>query len=1016
MWSCVIGLGQVSAQRITSPQQLKFSSFGKGDGLSDPVILDIEQDSTGFIWLGTENGLNRFDGKQFVPFYSNPTTEDALPSNIITALERGEGHSLWIGTQDAGICHMDTRTNQIKRIPCIIEGDTISNLSVQDFEWDGNRLWVATFKQKLIHYIPKEQTWYPAHRSLKGKYTPVVQRLSDGSILAGLAGKGLQQIKPEYEHLGTGALKAGAYAPPAQTIQAILEDRKGRIWCGAWDNGLHELRADHRIHSLFLHPQGRFSHDSLQIHSLVEVEEGMIWLGTDQGEVWQFDAERKTFARINGFPIPVRRIRKIFCDKKDNIWIGTDQGVFFYAKANDLFSPHYLPSLPLEEEIGVRHFFQAGDSMLWIGTDQGLYQQPLSNGEIRLFAKELSITAFFPYRDRFLFIGTKKAVYRLNLRTNQLELAIQRVRYSEKAWDPNDLIASSFSTLTAFALGRDTMIWAGAYGWQTLVIHPEERWASFIGLSLQSRHTFFTDAQHRLFLLSKTEGLACDPTFWDEGDPQEIPSPSVLKPGTFAPEGKTFLYRQHWQKGQESGLWSNHLGAIIQTSNNHYWLTSPSSGLYEWRTERYPPFRHIPLPFHKMGSLCLDHHDHLWIITNGELLNYIPQNSSFRLFGPNEGLPESGLQGKLYQNHEGLIFAGGPGYWLTFHPDSLQEQDIQADLVLTTIACLDRSLVPAQKTYQFSESDRNYRFGFSALEFAQPDAISYQYQLKGLSDNWVELGHQQEVQFGYLPSGNYAFSVRALAYDGELLSELNPVSFSVQSLWYKSWWFQMIWVSIVLGIGWALYQWRQRMRKKADEVRNHIARDLHDDLGSTLGSISIFSEAAQSNLAQGSEETTREILHLIGRHSRETLSYMRDMIWAVNPEKDQVSELLEKMESFARNTLSSAQIKLHFHSDNWSKDQKLDMNTRKNVFLIYKELVYNLIKHSESKVAHISIRAAKDSLMVQIQDEGIGYDSSAPPSGNGLKNIQQRISEVNGELKVATSPGQGCQTNLQVPI
>ena len=217
---------------------------------------------------------------------------------------------------------------------------------------------------------------------------------------------------------------------------------------------------------------------------------------------------------------------------------------------------------------------------------------------------------------------------------------------------------------------------------------------------------------------------------------------------------------------------------------------------------------------------------------------------------------------------------------------------------------------------------------------------------------------------------------------------------------------------ILCLLGFMAYkQYHTRQQLKLQKLRNKIASDLHDDVGSTLSSISIFSEMAQ----QQSKEV-QPLLQTIQNSSRNMLEAMADIVWTINPENDQFEKIVMRMRNFAFELLGAKQIDFEFNADEEINRMKLPMDIRKNLYLIFKEATNNLVKYSEASEAEFSIRNEEDKVVMMIRDNGKGFDPDQPSEGNGLKSMRKRAADMGADFLVKSFPGQGTMIQLKIAV
>ena len=227
----------------------------------------------------------------------------------------------------------------------------------------------------------------------------------------------------------------------------------------------------------------------------------------------------------------------------------------------------------------------------------------------------------------------------------------------------------------------------------------------------------------------------------------------------------------------------------------------------------------------------------------------------------------------------------------------------------------------------------------------------------------------------------------------------------------------------MVGIIYAAYQYRINELVKRQEIRNKIAQDLHDNMGSTLSSISVYSQVAKIYKQKDRQEELQNTLEKISNISGEMISEMNDIVWAINPRNDDMGKILQRMDSFAKPLLASQGIQFHFKYDPEVQHLHLEMTKRKNFYLIFKEAINNALKYSGAQQIWAEVSYSNQHVILNIKDQGKGFDmnaqkkeGSASLSGNGLQNMQMRAREMNGQLDLKSQPGTGTRIVLRFPI
>lgn len=247
---------------------------------------------------------------------------------------------------------------------------------------------------------------------------------------------------------------------------------------------------------------------------------------------------------------------------------------------------------------------------------------------------------------------------------------------------------------------------------------------------------------------------------------------------------------------------------------------------------------------------------------------------------------------------------------------------------------------------------------------------------------------------------------------------VSTIRFTIKPLlWQQPWFLPLVYLLALFLVSaivylFAMYKFRQQFRLQ--HVRNEIAADLHDDVGSTLSNISFLSEMAKMKFEKKPEDAL-PLLERIMEESKEMVQTMRGMVWTINPDNDNAYDFINKVRAFATEMLQNRGIVLHFKNE-IPQNQLLTIEQQRNLFLIFKELVHNIAKHSAAQTVTIDLKKNEDWLLAKITDDGRGFDTSLVADGNGLRNLQQRVSQLDGKIEVVSMIGSGTITKLMVPL
>jgi two-component sensor histidine kinase len=322
------------------------------------------------------------------------------------------------------------------------------------------------------------------------------------------------------------------------------------------------------------------------------------------------------------------------------------------------------------------------------------------------------------------------------------------------------------------------------------------------------------------------------------------------------------------------------------------------------------------------------------------------------------------------------------------------------------------TIISPQKKISLKPNQNAARFEFSALSFVNERQIMYSYRLKGSSDTtWSKPENIHEASYASLSPGSYTFEVKTIGWNGPD-SAPAVFTFLISTPFWRQGWFIGMMILAVTVFFYSLYLYRIRQLLRLQRVRNRIATDLHDDIGSSLTNISILSELSSKNLSQ--PEKAQPFLLRISEEVQASSQAMDDIIWSVNSRNDSLQETMARMRRYAAELFDNTDIKCHLQLDEPSAYKKLSMELRRDVYLIYKEALNNIHKHAHAKNVWIEVIERQNYLFMRISDDGRGFNTSLNTHRNGLKNLRARVDKWKGNIHIQS--GQNGGTEIEVKL
>jgi two-component sensor histidine kinase len=381
--------------------------------------------------------------------------------------------------------------------------------------------------------------------------------------------------------------------------------------------------------------------------------------------------------------------------------------------------------------------------------------------------------------------------------------------------------------------------------------------------------------------------------------------------------------------------------------------------------------------------------------------------------------------GGAYKDADGKLYFGTDSYgFFCFKPEDLKDNNYKAPVYITDLKLFNTSIRPRdadsilkepieltqQITLSYDQNDLSLEF--AALNYIHPEKNQYKYKLENYNKDWITTDAARRfAKYTNLNPGKYVFKVRAANNDGIWSPQEASLIIIITPPFWQTWWFRTLVGLAVAALVYGVYRYRLSHILRLQNIRNRIAADLHDDIGSTLNSISVYSEVAKKD----SEEKTHA-LEMIGQSSRKVIDAMSDIVWTINPDNDSFERIVLRMRSLSYNLLRAKQIDFSFRADEKLNDLKLSLEERRNVYLIFKEALNNLVKYSEAKRASVVLMKDNNNISLVIRDDGIGFETTRKYNGNGLISMRKRAKEINAGLVIESGAGIGTNIELKLRI
>ena len=949
------------------------------EGLPDNTVEAIAQTADGYLWIGTHHGLARFDGVQFTVFDAWNTP--ILKNSSITALCADKDSVLWIGTDGGGMTRI--ANGEFTHFG-IAEGLPGSKVRVISKSKDGS-LWVGT-TTGLSQYAKGQFHTYTEAQGLSSEVVRNICEDRDGNLWIA-TGKGLNRLR-------SGGLMDSFTMPnglPNDSVRGICQDKGGRIWIGS-NNGL--LWYDWFWRNHFYPYNTRYGLSDTFVSAICEDHEGNLWVGTYSG-LNRF-REGRFYGQLDDEGLPFGRVNTMFEDREGDMWVGTTEGLvrltpkrfFTYARQQGL--THNNVTSVLEDHSG----------SLWMGTWGGglneMKDEKVSNYAPTNLPQDL-ILSLCESHDGGLWVGADFDGGLTWIKNGSIK------HYTSK----DGLINSG---LRALHEDRNGNLWIGtSRGLSCLRDGKFSNYTANEGLAGNIVHAICEDHAGNLWF-----GVNGGLSRWDNGKFVNFTTNNGLSDDVV-----TALYED-----RDNVLWiGTAAGGLDRFENGKFTAYSTQQGLYS----------------DEIFSILEDDEGWLWMSsskgvfrTSKQELNDYAEHRAKRIasiaYGKTDGMETVKCNGigspAAWRDRDGRLWFATTKGVAEVAPDTVRIDRRPPPVYVEQVIASREPRLPDERpahedTLVIPPGRGELEFHYTALSLLAPDKNQFKYKLDSVDSDWVNAGSRRTAYYNNVPPGRYTFHVIACNKDGIWNETGASLEFVLKPHYWQTWWFRALLVLLVIGgaSGAAVYAARRRMQHKlqllqqrhaVEKERGRIAKDIHDDLGSSLTRIMMMGERVEEGLGRR-EDITPQVNKIVAS-ARHTLQSLDEIVWAVNPENDTLNGLLEYIGHYVNEFFENTHVSCRLELPVELPEYNLAAEVRHNLFLVVKEALHNALKHSGATEVRVEASVKAAVLEIVVADNGNGFEmngAAVTRVGNGLRNIRNRMEQLGGRCEISSEPGRG---------
>lgn len=985
-------------------QQLQFTSYTSAQGLSQNSVYSIAQTKEGFIWLGTQDGLNRFDGRNIwhpdnVPVLNKPGERPVKTySKMFTALYATAEDKLLTGTTNQLLIYDRYRN-------CYLLPDAeYPGFEMPDEVWikkiaedKQQRIWVLTTKKGLFVYDKVRKKMLVLNKQPPGISDFSVSR--NGTVWAA-AGNNIYYV----EGLAFVRLKTTALLRQVNVLSCVNDE----LWLTDESTGIYILSAGQPAYTITaftdLYPGNNLPKDPSNI---MQSDDSTLWIGSRSSGVIKINMAAHVYesSMANNITTGLRRqfVLNCFTDASSSVWVGLSGGgaVKYTASKNVLFDlwrkdPDIKNLYPDNMCLSI---FSLTPSQFYIGTlTAGLMYLNTGTGEINYYippvndfltAESKNIYSIIKGNDNLLWMATWGGLYSFNIKT----------KFFTQYVDKNDRQTTQLCSV--IKLKHSNRLLVGGFQGEMRMFNP---------VTKQFEKCFFREPLPPDFIFRVR--------YMQEGENGEV---------YMSTETQSFISYNYltgtvtrWPQFQAisgaSRFFCFHKKDLWIATDDGLILADAGTKkiVKHWNTLN-------GLSNNVIYGIAPDGDDKIWESSNGGLCLLNTKTGTITNYLEADGLQSNEFNTACcIKDEQGRIWFGGINGINRIKNAKAAANSYRPQTLITGFSVMNQpyktdSLIsyvhqPVQLSY-----NRNFiAFEFTAAGFARTNNIRYQYKMSGTDTGWIDNGARNYVNYAQLKPGRYNFVARAISADNEEAEASMPLTIIIAPAWYNTTIFYLLLVLAVAGIVYALFRYRINQVKQVHALQQRISADLHDDIGASLTSINILSKL--SNQKNIDVNTRNAYLEKIDKQTAEVTESLRDIVWSINPKNESLENIISRMKRYAAEMFETKNISYSFESAIEDENISLELPVRQNLYFIFKEAVNNLVKYSGASSAHIRLYRNRDKLCMEITDNGTGFNAETVKHGNGLGNMQRRAQAIQAVYELHTSGHEGTQIKLIIPL
>ena len=996
-------------------RQYTFTHYGVSSGLASNEATASLQDEYGFIWVATNNGLQRFDGQRYLSFRHEKDNPFSIPHNFVTQLLLDKKKNLWILTGDGKVGTFDTKRFIYHEATVKVKDTAVLTNDRELIQDEQGNLFMLFHNTEFITWNEERKEFAAIHNFINlpagWQFVDLLQQPGtkkywigrrEGIAVYNLETKQLSysghnvEKEPLIEKWGT-----------VPVPNNFLFDKRGRLWFDTWLGSAaifcYDLKNNEPV--LDQYYLNSIIDGYYETRGFMEQEDSTIWVKGLNVFARYLDKENKFLSVYNGYQneqsIDYVRVNSLYEDRDHNIWVTTNNnGLYFFNPSEQFFSNirQINRNTNLPGKGWMMSFILTKNKTLLAGSwGDGLYRYDSNYRTLPLNIKGIDEKSS-PYiwsmtlspDSNIVWMSAQPGIWAYNQTTN-----------TATPYDPALLKGRTLRQIAADKYGN---LWIGT---QSLGIF---KWTAEKG-----RKKF-------------DDGLKPFPSI----PPGQIPKIFVAKNGyvwvttsntgiyAIDPATDKIVYHLGTDEPPERKIGRNQVNSVIQYDDST--IVFITNTIYFFNTKKEKIVKVISLPESTTGNIAAMESDlkgYIWISMTNGIYRVNPRNEIFIHFDRLDGIANDHfVAAASFRTPMGRIIFGADNQMVIFDPLKVTINDPAPDIVITGLRLMNEPLMVdsllKKDRIELNPESNSIVIEFSGLAYAR--AYITKYKLEGLDKDWIIADNSNQAVYSYLPPGNYTFLVKSEDAEGNPSKNITKLVIKVKPPFWKTWWF----LGLVAFAAVGLFYWLDKQRTQkiiaTESIRTRIATSLTEDMSNSLSSINISSELAKNKI-DTDKERTKEYIAQISDASNRMVQSMYDMVWSINPGNDNLPDTIARMREFAVEIENSHDVTLIFDIEKEVLKLQLDMEYRYELLSIFKEAVTNAVRHANARHIQISLRFKNPKLIMMVEDDGKGFeDLQCGLLGRGITDMRRRASAIDASLHIESNENTGSIVKLEMNI